>query len=39
MTRVEITIQNGRITWLDIEGDLPQSVKEQLVININKALE
>ena len=40
MTKVEITIQNGKVTWLDFAGEeLPQSVKERLVINIKKALE
>lgn len=40
MTKIEIIIQNGKVTWLDFDGEeLPQSVKEQLVINIKKALD
>lgn len=35
MTKVEITIQNGMVTWIDEKGDaLPQELRDKLNVAI-----
>ena len=40
MTRIEITIQNGRVTWLEQKGEpLPDDVWGELNVAIKGAVE
>lgn len=40
MTKVEITIQNGRVTWLEQKGEpLPDDVWGELNVAIKRAFE